>query len=332
MKILVTGGAGYIGSTTCFALADAGYTPIILDSLVIGRREFTKNFAFYEGDIANEILLAKILKEHPEIKHCIHFAARISVPESVSEPYLYYTENVAKSVMLFNNLRHLGVDKIIFSSSASLYDSTNQIEVDEQSAIKPTSPYSRTKHAMEMVLEDFANADYFRAVALRYFNPIGADIHMRSGPFLFISTALLNKLLNVAQGIDSTFFLTGTDWQTRDGTGIRDYIHVWDLAQAHVQAVKLFDSIFADSKYQIINLGTGLGTTVKEFVSAFTEVLGKEIPIEYTSPRPGDIAGVYANCQKAAQILDWKTKLDIKHAIADTLNWANNNRKKILGF
>lgn len=334
MKVLVTGGAGYIGSTTCSALIEAGHIPVIIDSLVTGRKEFTKNRIFYEGDISDQDLLAKIVKEHPDINCCIHFAARIIIPESVENPYLYYSENVSKSVVLFNTLKSLGIKKVIFSSSASLYKTIDSFMVTENSQLNAMSPYAKTKYCMEMVLDDFSNAGYFKAIALRYFNPIGADPKMRSGPFIPEPSHILGKLVNAALGENKEFYITGTDWPTRDGTAIRDYIHVWDLANAHVLAVEKFDKVFksTNNNFCAINLGSGNGVTVKEFVDAFLNVYEKKVTVRTAERRPGDVAGAYANCNKASELLDWHTQYTIQEAIKDMLTWTNLERIKILGY
>lgn len=334
MKVLVTGGAGYIGSTTCSALLDAGHIPIILDSFVTGRREFVKDRIFYEGDIADDELIKKIISEHPDIDCCIHFAARIIIPESVENPFMYYTENVVKSIKLFHSLKRHGIKKIIFSSSASLYKTIDSFMVTEKSELCPLSPYARTKMAMEMVLEDFCNADYFKGISLRYFNPIGADVKMRTGPFVPQPSHILGKLVNTALGIESEFSIAGIDWPTRDGTAIRDYLHVWDLANAHVLAVEKFDDVFKNTseQYTVINLGSGNGVTVKEFVDAFVNAFGGSINITYNERRPGDVAGAYANCQKARELLGWETKYTIEDAVKHMLMWTRDGRMKILGY
>ncbi len=334
MKVLVTGGAGYIGATTCSSLIDAGHTPIILDSFVTGKKEFVKGRIYYEGDIADYSLLEKIFSEHPDIDSCIHFAARIIIPESVENPYLYYTENVVKSISLFNALKNLGLKKVVFSSSASVYKTIDDFVVKEDSDLKPLSPYARTKLAMEMVLEDFCNANYFKGIAFRYFNPIGADIKMRTGPYVPSPSHILGKLVNTALGVDNTFYIAGTDWPTRDNSAIRDYIHVWDLANAHVLAIEKFDNVFKDEKerYSVINLGTGNGVTVKEFVNAFINVFGKEIIVKEAPRRPGDVVGAYASCEKAKNLLGWEAKQSIENGIRDALKWTKDERIKVLGY
>jgi UDP-glucose 4-epimerase len=327
MKFLITGGAGYIGSTICSALEDAGHTPIILDSLVTGRVEFTRGRIFYKADIADTAALETIFRDHPDIQATIHCAALIVVPESVSDPYHYYRENVGKSVELFHNLNRLGCKRVVFSSSAAIYDIVPGFMATEESPIKPTSPYARTKDVMEMVLRDFCTAYDMRGIALRYFNPIGADPKLRSGIHVQHPTHVLGKLVETAQGVQSSFDITGTQWPTRDGTGIRDYIHVWDLAQAHINAVTQFDRAFErtgdpNCRYLVINLGSGHGVTVRELVTAFEKVYGQEINKREMPPRPGDVAGAYANADTALRLLGWKAELPIEQGIADALRWA----------
>jgi len=334
MKVLVTGGAGYIGSTTCSALLEAGHTPVILDSLVTGRREFTQGRIFYEGDIADEALVQRIFREHPDICCTIHFAALIVVPESVEQPYQYYRENVYKSLQLFHTLNELGCKRIIFSSSASLYDNVPGFMVTEEAPLKPSSPYARTKYMMEMILQDMSRAYGMQGIALRYFNPIGADPKMRTGLANPAPSHVLGKLVSTALGLEDEFRITGVDWPTRDGSGIRDYLHVWDLARAHVCAVEQFENVFAntDGNYAVINLGSGNGVTVKELVNAFMEVYGKTIPVSEAPPRPGDVAGAYANADKAARLIGWKAELSIQQGIRDALTWADEARVKVLGY
>ncbi len=334
MKILVTGGAGYIGSTTCSALLDAGHTPVILDSLVNGRRAFTEGRNFYHGDIADKALVQRIFAEHPDIEAAIHFAALIVVPDSVARPFDYYTENVVKSLGLFKQLNELGCKRIIFSSSASTYDAVPGFMVKEDSPLKPSSPYARTKYMIEMVLEDMCRAYGLKGIALRYFNPIGADPWMRTGPYDPAPTHVLGKMVSAALGQLPEFQLTGTDWPTRDGTGIRDYIHIWDLAQAHVKAVERFDSAFAQAggSYMPINLGTGLGVTVRELLSAFEAVYGRKINVVTAPPRPGDVAGAFANADRALSLLGWKAERTVTQGIEDALKWTNEVRPAKLGY
>ena len=220
MKVLISGGAGYIGSTIASALLDGGHTPVLLDSLVTGRREFTKNRIFYEADIADRAMVRQIFSEHPDIEATIHCAALIVVPESVAKPYEYYKENVVKSMEFFKLLAELGQKRVVFSSSAAVYDVVPGFMVTEESPLRPLSPYSRTKYMMEMVLKDFCCAYGLNAIALRYFNPIGADPKMRTGLHIRYPSHLIGKLVEVALGREPVFNLTGIDWPTRDGSGI----------------------------------------------------------------------------------------------------------------
>ena len=326
MKVLITGGAGYIGSTIASVLLDNGHTPVILDSLVTGRREFTKDRIFYEADISDRAMLRRVFSDHPDIEGTIHCAALIVVPESVSRPYDYYRENVVKSMEFFKALADLGHPKVVFSSSAAVYDVVPGFMVTEDSPLRPLSPYSRTKFMMEMVLKDFCAAYGLEGIALRYFNPIGSDPQMRTGLHIKHPSHLIGKLVEVSMGREPMFNLTGIDWPTRDGSGIRDYLHVWDLALAHLKAMENFDKAIAEGSedevnYSVINLGTGNGVTVKEFLVAFENVVGKQIPVSIQPPRPGDIAGAYANADKAKRLLGWKAKKSIEEGIADALKW-----------
>jgi UDP-glucose 4-epimerase len=333
MKVLVTGGAGYIGSTTAKALEEAGHVPVILDSLLSGPRVFVRDRIFYEGDIADRDLLSRVVQEHPDIECTIHMAARIVVPESVEQPYEYYRDNVAKSLELFDQLVRLGKPRVLFSSSASLYATVEGFEVDESAPLDPPSPYARTKRVMEMALTDMAAATDLRAIILRYFNPIGSDPDLESGIYVREPSHVLGQLVMAAQGQKDAFTITGVEHPTRDGTGIRDYIHVWDLAQAHVTAVERFDEVLdtVGASSTIINVGTGSGVTVRELVKSFEKVFGKEVPVREAPPRPGDAVGAFANVDKARDVLGWTSSLTIDDAIASALAWGRK-RKEILGF
>ncbi|MEA4811567.1 MAG: UDP-glucose 4-epimerase GalE [Anaerolineaceae bacterium] len=326
MKVLITGGAGYIGSTIASALEDAGHTPVVMDSLITGPKEFVRGRIFYKADIADRKALKQIFEEHPDIFATIHCAALIVVPDSVASPYDYYVDNVVKSMELFKNLAELGYPRIVFSSSASIYDVVPNFMVNEDSPLKPLSPYARTKYMMEMILKDFCRAYGLKAIALRYFNPIGADPKMRTGLHVKNPSHLIGKLVQVAMGKEEIFHLTGVEWPTRDGSGIRDYLHVWDLAQAHVKAVLNFDKAVEEGRnddvnYTVINLGSQNGVTVKEFVQAFEKVYGKRVPLKIMPPRPGDVAGAFANADKAGRLLGWKVEKSTEDGIRDALHW-----------
>jgi UDP-glucose 4-epimerase len=334
MKVLVTGGAGYIGSTTAKALEEAGHTPVILDSLLTGPHVFVGDRLFYEGDIADRALLARIVEEHPDLDATIHMAARIIVPESVEQPYEYYRDNVAKSLELFDALESLGKNRVLFSSSASLYAAPDEgFEVREEDRLDPPSPYARTKQMMEQVLQDLAAATSLRAIILRYFNPIGSDPDLTTGVYAKEPSHVLGQLVRAARGQQDAFTITGTEHPTPDGTGIRDYIHVWDVARAHVRTVEAFDDVIAkvDAPSVVMNLGRGEGVSVLQLIAAFERVFGRSVPTREAPPRPGDAVGAYANVDRIADLVGWRAQESIDDAIASALAWSEK-RHEILGY
>ena len=311
----------------------AGHTPVVLDNLLTGPRQFVRDRIFYEGDVADRLLLRRVMDEHPDVEATIHMAARIVVPESVEKPYEYYRDNVAKSLELFDELSALGKNRVVFSSSASLYALVEGFAVDEDSPLDPPSPYARTKHVMEMVLQDMTAATDLRGVILRYFNPIGSDPDLESGVYVREPSHVLGQLTLAAQGLKDAFTITGVEHPTRDGTGLRDYIHVWDLAQAHVAAVEKFDEVVAHTgeTAPILNLGTGEGVTVRELVTAFEDVFGAKVPVREAPPRPGDAVGAFAKVDRAREVLGWEAQHGLRDGIASALAWARK-RKEILGY
>lgn len=329
MKVLITGGAGYIGSTVASACEDAGHEVVILDDFSTGRREFIGERTLYEGDIADAELLARIFSEQT-IDAVVHCAAKIVVPESVADPLGYYDNNVGKTVKLLEAVERGGVKRFLFSSSASIYAPDENFVVTEESPLQPGSPYAKTKYLVELILEDFTKASDVRVLSLRYFNPIGTDPQLRSGQQLEHPTHVLAKLLEAWQKHE-TFTVTGVDWPTRDGSGIRDFIHVWDLAQAHVAALEHFDEATKDSDYQVFNIGTGNGVTVKELAASFEEISGEPLKVQFGDPRPGDVAGVYTVSTKARDILGWSAKLSETEAVRDAIAWLPK-RKEMLGY
>ena len=330
MKVLIAGGAGFIGSTIASCLLDAGHQPVILDNLVTGRREFAAGRPFYQGDIADHAVLDRIFDEHPDISAVVHCAALIVVPESVARPIHYYRENVAKTLELVDHLIARGVTRLVFSSSASIYEPNEEFSVDESSALAASSPYARTKLVVEQMLTDITAATPLRVLSLRYFNPIGADPKMRTGLQVPSPSHALGKLIE-AYRERKPFNVTGVDYPTRDGSGIRDYVHVWDLAGAHLRAIEVFDTLFAEGgNYNVINLGTGTGTTVREFVDAFNQVVDRPVEIGEAPRRPGDQAGAYTRSTKAADLLGWRAEHTVVEGIRDTLTWFEQ-RDKILG-
>lgn len=324
LKVLITGGAGYIGSTIAACCADNDITPIILDDYSKGLREFAQPYIHYFGDIADTSLLQQIVSEHPDVDAIIHCAAKIVVPESVSVPLDYYENNVSKSIILLRELSRLGMRRFILSSTASMYEAGEEYMVDETGVVAPQSPYSASKWMLERVLRDFAATGAMDSIALRYFNPIGSDPRMRSGLQDPQPTHALGKMIEAHRN-SGTFTVTGVEWPTRDGSGLRDYVHVWDLARAHVSALQNFDKIISNSEiagYDVINLGTGTGTTVFELVNAFGEASGKPLDVQTAPPRLGDVVGCATLTEKASRLLGWNAELSIADGVRDSLEWA----------
>ncbi len=319
MKVLIAGGAGYIGSTVASYLEDCGHAPVVLDSLVTGREEFASGRAWYAGDIRDGALVDRVFAEHPDIEATVQCAALIVVPESVADPLGYYDANVAAGIAFLRHLLRNGCSRLLFSSSASIYAPAEDFTVDEDSPLDPPSPYARTKALFEQVLADVAAGTDLRVVSLRYFNPIGSDPKLRTGLQIPAPSHALGKMLQ-ARRDGTPFVVTGTDWPTRDGTGIRDYVHVWDLARAHVAALERFDTVAPEAS-TVINLGTGTGTTVLELHDALRAVVGENLPRVDGPPRPGDAVGCYPRSGRAKQLLGWEPELSIEDGIRDTLRW-----------
>lgn len=319
MKILIAGGAGFIGSTIALACADAGITPVLLDNLVTGRAEFAKGFDFYEGDIADGALIDKIFTEHPDIEAAIHAAALVVVPESVADPIRYFRVNVTGSLEFAAHLLRNACTRLIFSSSASIYQVSDDLTVSEDSPLDPHSPYARSKAITEAMFADIADATPLRILSLRYFNPIGADPRLRTGLQNPAPSHALGKIIQ-ASSERTVFHVTGTDYPTRDGSGIRDYVHVWDLATAHIAALDKFDEIMT-SPSLVINLGTGTGTTVRELVAAYNRVSDQPVTTADAPARPGDVAGAYTRIDRARRLLGWEPRFGIEDGIRDSLRW-----------
>lgn len=325
MKVLITGGAGYIGSTIALACADKGLTPVIVDDLSVGRRDFVDRFLFYEGDYGDADLIERVLTDHPGLFGAIHCAARTVAPESMSRPLEYYDNNVAKFSTFLTSLVKGGCRRVVASSSASLYAPTSDLIVDEDSSVQPSSPYGASKWMCERMLADAGRAHQLQAIALRYFNPIGTDPAGRSGMVSPDASHVLAVLMH-AVSHDSPFTVTGTLWPTRDGSGLRDYVHVWDLALAHVAALTRFDEVMATAAdgggFEVINLGTGRGTTVWELVAAFERATGQALATVEGPARPGDVAGACASGEKAWKKLGWRPERTVADGIEDSLRWA----------
>jgi UDP-glucose 4-epimerase len=329
VKVLLAGGAGFIGSTVASACLDSGITPVILDNLTTGRAEFVRDRIFYQGDIADGAVVDKIFGDHPDIAAVVHLAAMIVVPDSVVDPLSYYRENVARTIEFTEHIVRNGCPRLLFSSSAAIYRAGEDLSVDEDSPLDPLNPYARTKVMVEQMLADCTHAYDLRVLSLRYFNPVGADPQLRTGLQLARPSHLLGKLLTAVE-LDEEFQLTGVDWPTRDGSAIRDFIHVWDLAEAHVAALRRFDEAFdPGTAYQVINLATGSGTTVKEFVAAFREVCDAPLRVRETDPRPGDGTGCYSRSDRARALLGWQARFSVADGIRDSIRWAGVRRERL---
>jgi len=314
MKILVTGGAGYIGSHTCVELLQAGHEAVILDNLYNSQADVVDKIAaiagrapvFYEGDMRNRVMLDKIFTEH-KIDAVIHFAALKSPPESVAKPLDYYGTNLQGMVTVLEAMRAANCKTFVFSSSATVYGSENSVPFCEEMPVgSATNPYGSTKIIGERILQDLAIAEPdWNICLLRYFNPIGAHPAGTLGDNPKIPLNIMPIICWVAQGKQDELLVTGNDFDTPDGTGVRDYLHVVDLARGHIKALNKTANTPGCEAY---NLGTGKGLSVLELVNAFEEVAGITLPKRFAPRRPGDIAESYADVSKAARVLGWATE------------------------
>ena len=331
-KVLVTGGAGYIGAHTAVELIAQGFEPIIIDnfsksdrSLLTGIEKITdKTVAFYEGDCADENFIQMVFEKEKEIACVMHFAAFKAVGESVQQPLMYYHNNINSLLAVLEAMNKNEIKNIIFSSSCTVYGEPDAIPVDENAPFKKAeSPYGATKQMCERILEDQSIADSnLRVISLRYFNPIGAHPSSMLGELpLDVPGNLVPYITQTAAGIRKKLTVFGSDYNTPDGSCLRDYIHVVDLAQAHVAALsKMIDSNELKS-YEVFNLGTGLGVSVLELVNEFIKVTGIQLPYQIGPRRAGDVEKTYANPAKAFEKLGWKTKLTYSNALLDGWNW-----------
>ena len=338
MNILVTGGAGYIGSHTCLELLSSGYGVVVVDNLCnsnpksLDRVEALtgKKLKFYEGDVRDEELLRKIFAEN-EISAVIHFAGLKAVGESVAQPWRYYDNNLNSTLVLTKVMGEAGVKRIIFSSSATVYSGENEMPLRENSRTgNCTNPYGWTKYMTEQILSGMAHADpEWSIVLLRYFNPIGAHESGRIGEDpRGIPNNLMPYITQVAIGRRDHLSVFGNDYDTPDGTGVRDYIHVVDLAKGHVAAVKY---VAAHRGCEAFNLGTGTGYSVLDMVNTFREVNHVDVPYVITDRRPGDIGTCYADPAKSEAVLGWKAQETLADMCRDSWNWQSKNPKGFNG-
>lgn len=331
MKVLVTGGAGYIGSHAVVELIAAGHEVVILDNLSNAKpmairrlSEITqRQIPFVQGDIRDREVLRRLFAAH-DFGAVMHFAGLKAVGESVEKPLAYYDNNVTGSLTLFEVMAEAGCKSIIFSSSATVYGDPARVPIDEDFPTSATNPYGRSKLMIEEMLRDLAASDpHWRVVLLRYFNPVGAHVSGMIGEDPNgIPNNLVPFIAQVAIGRLPRLRVFGGDWPTRDGTGVRDYIHVVDLAKGHVAAL---DHLERRDGLGVFNLGTGRGYSVLEMIAAFAEASGREIPYEIVARRPGDIAECYADPDRAARELGWRAERSLAEMCADSWRWQSGN-------
>ncbi|GLT19242.1 UDP-glucose 4-epimerase [Vibrio zhanjiangensis] len=331
MNVLVTGGLGYIGSHTCIQMLEAGIKPVIFDNLynsnesVLGRIEMVTGASpiFVKGDVRDKEKLIKVLKEQ-SISAVVHFAGLKAVGESVEKPLEYYDNNVNGTLVLVDAMREVGVKSLVFSSSATVYGDPASVPITEEFPTSATNPYGRSKLMVEECLTDFQKANSEWSITLlRYFNPVGAH---PSGQLGEDPSGIPNNLMpfvsQVAVGRREYLSVFGDDYPTKDGTGVRDYIHVMDLSDGHVCAL---NKVGQTSGLHIYNLGTGNGYSVLEMVSAFEKASGKKVPYKIAPRRPGDIAECWADPSKAQRELNWKAERTLQQMTTDTWYWQSNN-------
>lgn len=334
MNVLVTGGAGYIGSHTCVELIKTGCNPVIVDNFsnskisVIERIETisSKSIDWYRGDINDINLLSEIIKKH-SIEAVIHFAGLKSVSDSIASPLGYYSNNINGTLNLLSAMQLNGVDKLIFSSSATVYGNANANPVTEQGRLSPLNPYGRTKFFIEEILKDIAFANPSLSITiLRYFNPVGAH---SSGLIGEDPADIPNNLMpivgKVASGELPYVNVFGNDYPTMDGSGVRDFIHVADLARGHLAALSFLGG---QNGVEIFNLGTGQGVSVLQLISTYKQVSGVEVPYQIVERRRGDIAVSYADVSKASSLLKWQAEHDVYDMCRDSWNWVSKNHYK----
>ncbi|WP_226664666.1 UDP-glucose 4-epimerase GalE [Microbulbifer aggregans] len=335
MKVVVTGGAGYIGSHTCVELLEAGLEPIVIDNLCNSSAESLqrveaitgKPVTLHQVDIQDREGLRDIFRQY-DVSAVIHFAGLKAVGESVSQPLRYYQNNVAGTLVLCEVMEEFGVRQLIFSSSATVYGDPASVPIREDFPTGATNPYGASKLMVEDILRDLCKApgNEWKVSLLRYFNPIGAH---ESGNIGEDPSGIPNNLLpyvaQVAVGRLPQLQVFGEDYPTPDGTGVRDYIHVVDLARGHLAALNKLQQETTEAGCYTYNLGTGRGSSVLEIVRAFSEVSGKEIPYKVVPRRPGDIAECYADPEHAERELDWSARFDLKRMVEDTWRWQSKN-------
>ena len=332
MRILVTGGAGYIGSHTSIVLLEQGHDVVIVDNLCNSKRVAVdrveelsgKKVTFYQYDVCDEAKMREVFSKE-SIDAVIHFAGLKAVGESVAIPLRYYDNNLTSTLVLLKVMKEFGVGNFVFSSSATVYGDPASVPIREDFPLSTTNPYGTTKLMIERILTDCANADQeFHPVLLRYFNPVGDHESGKIGEDPNgIPNNLVPYITQTVVGKREKVHVFGNDYPTPDGTGVRDYIHVVDLAKGHAAVLPLFEKGFTGAK--VYNLGTGKGYSVLDMIHAFSKAAGKDIPYVIDPRRPGDIPECYADCSKAYEELGWKAEKTLDYMCADSLRWQRMN-------
>lgn len=334
MRVLVTGGAGYIGSHTCLELLENGYGVVVLDNTSNGSAVALERVRrivgggelfFVEGDVRDRALLERLFARH-DIGAVIHFAGLKAVGQSVADPLAYYDVNVGGTIALARAMEAVGVRTLVFSSSATVYGAPRSVPITEDAPLQPASPYGRTKLVVEELLRDLANrpGEPWRIACLRYFNPVGAHASGLIGEDPEGTPAnLMPFIAQVAVGRRERLRIFGDDYPTRDGTGVRDYVHVVDLARGHLAALAALGR--SSGGVLAVNLGTGRGHSVREVVAAFERVSGRRVPCEVMDRRPGDVAECYASTALAERVLGWKAQYDLERMCEDAWRWQSAN-------
>lgn len=337
-KILVTGGLGFIGSHTVVELQEAGHEAVIVDDLSNTTADVQeriasitgKNAEFVELDLKDKKAVMDFFANHKDLDGVIHFAAYKAVGESVHKPLEYYENNFGSLVHVLQGMRDNGLDNLIFSSSCTVYGETNDLPITEDSpVVEALSPYGNTKQVGEEILKDAIRAHGFNVVSLRYFNPIGAHPTAKIGELpLGVPLNLVPYVTQTAVGLREQLSVFGSDYETRDGTCVRDYIHVVDVAKAHVVAVERLVAKQNADNYEVFNLGTGTGSTVLEVIQSFEKVSGEKLNYKIVERRPGDVTAAYADTTKANMVLGWKAEKTLDDAMEDAWRWEKKIRNR----
>ncbi len=321
MRVLVTGGSGYIGSCAVRHLAEAGHQVLILDNLSTGHASLSKGFELIEGDISDSVLVARCLERSDAV---MHFAASAYVGESVTDPRKYYSNNIESGLALLDAVLASPVRIFVFSSSCAVYGVPASLPITESLPKDPINPYGDTKLAFERILTAYSVAYGLRSVALRYFNAAGAHASGTVGEMHEPETHLLPLALRAALGTAPPLKVFGTHFNTPDGTCIRDYIHVSDLASAHIKALEY---LAAGGESTALNLGTGHGSSIREIIKLVEEITGRTLPHEFVDARPGDPPALFASPEKAREILGWQSVHDLRSILTSALMWEEKKRK-----